>query len=236
MIDSTCPTAAIRASRDGFTLALDSLVIIEGNEWPRLEKRLIVHPGIRTDAADGSRKFAGLLSAQGEIVSVSTSASHLRVDRYGDFRLTQAIRPAAGVPIVPRQGYRRELFNDKQAGLRIPVLVAAVSAEKLFDVFIDLLTPLGDTVDIVLETSHESTDGSHSDRIREEIDLPVLASYLCDFEDLVLNDGCTGLAVVGANQPMEVQFDEHKLLIVYAHDLVPFERVLRAPASRESMT
>jgi hypothetical protein len=26
---------------------------------------------------------------------------------------------------------------------------------------------------------------------------------------------------------MEVQFDEHKLLVVYAHDLEPFERILR---------
>ena len=25
---------------------------------------------------------------------------------------------------------------------------------------------------------------------------------------------------------MEVQFDEHKLLVVYAHDLTPFEAIL----------
>jgi hypothetical protein len=26
---------------------------------------------------------------------------------------------------------------------------------------------------------------------------------------------------------MEVQFDEHKLLVIYAHDLEPFEEILR---------
>ncbi len=41
-----------------------------------------------------------------------------------------------------------------------------------------------------------------------------------------MNDGCTGVAVIGINRPMEVQFDEHKLLIVYAHDLKPFEAIL----------
>jgi hypothetical protein len=35
------------------------------------------------------------------------------------------------------------------------------------------------------------------------------------------------VAVVGVNGPMEVQFDEHKLLIVYAHDLEPFETILK---------
>jgi hypothetical protein len=54
----------------------------------------------------------------------------------------------------------------------------------------------------------------------------VLKSHCYDFEDLLLHDGCTGLAVLAGNQPMEVQFDEHKLLVVYAADLEPFVRVL----------
>ncbi|MGH8677865.1 MAG: hypothetical protein ACREUQ_05875, partial [Burkholderiales bacterium] len=38
---------------------------------------------------------------------------------------------------------------------------------------------------------------------------------------------CTGVAVLSTVAPMEVQFDEHKLLVVYAHDLKPFERLMR---------
>jgi hypothetical protein len=154
-------------------------------------------------------------------------AAHLQVDRYGDFRLTEAVRPAPDLRVVPQEGYRRDVFRDQQLGLEVPVLAAAVSAERLFDVFLDLLEPLGAVVDVVLETSHQSADGGHRDLVREQIDLPVLLSHCYDFEDLLLNDGCTGMAVIAHEQPMEVQFDEHKLLIVYARDLGPFERILR---------
>ena len=156
-----------------------------------------------------------------------TLAAHLRVDQYGDFRLTEAVRPAPGVPVVPRQGYRREIYRDGKADLRVPVLACSASRESLFDLFLALLEPLGPVVDVVLETSHESEDGSHDDLFRERIDLPVLASHLYDYEDLLLNDGCTGVAVIGVNGPTEVQFDEHKLLIVYARDLAPFETILK---------
>jgi hypothetical protein len=154
-------------------------------------------------------------------------AAHLRVDRYGDFRLTDAIRPAPSLPVVPRQGYRREIYRDADGGLEVPVLAAAVSRERLFDLFLDVLGPLGPTVDVVLETSHGSEGGAHRDLFREHIDLPVLKSHFCDFEELLLNDGCAGTAVISAAAPMEVQFDEHKLLVVYARDLAPFEGVLR---------
>jgi hypothetical protein len=154
-------------------------------------------------------------------------AAHLRVDRYGDFLLTDAIRPALGLPVVPREGFRLDVYRDARARLRVPVLAAAVSRDKLFDVFLELLAPLGNTVDVVLETSHHSEGSRHRDLLREHIDLPVLMSHFCDFEDLLLNDGCTGTAVISTAESMEVQFDEHKLLVVYAGDLEPFERVLR---------
>jgi hypothetical protein len=154
-------------------------------------------------------------------------AAHLRVDRYDHFVLTDAVRPGLQLPVVPREGFRLDVYRDPAARLHVPVLAASVSREKLFDVFLDLLSPLSDTVDVVLETSHHSRANEHRDLFREQIDLPVLASHLLDFEDLLLNDGCAGIAVLSTVAPMEVQFDEHKLLIIYAHDLEPFERVLR---------
>jgi hypothetical protein len=160
-------------------------------------------------------------------VSSEKLTAHLRVDRYGDFLLTDAIRPALHVPIVPRQGFRAEVFRDAKTGLRVPVLAAAVSREQLFDAFLALLSPLGEAVNVILETSHHNDGAAHRDLQREHIDLPVLMSYFCDFEDLLLNDGCTGVAVLARGGLMEVQFDEHKLLVVYARDLSPFERILR---------
>lgn len=155
-------------------------------------------------------------------------ASHLEIDRYGDFWLTEAIRPSLDLQVVPRAGYRLDTYRDAKAGIEVPVLVAAVSREQLFDLFLELLDPLGDVVDVILETSHKSEGSSHDDLLREEIDLPIFKSHCYDFEDLLLNDGSTGVAVISSSGPMEVQFDEHKLLIVYARDLEPFAQVLEA--------
>jgi hypothetical protein len=154
-------------------------------------------------------------------------AAHLRVDRYGDFWLTDAVRPAPQLSVVPRAGYRIDTYRDPQSRLQVPVLAAAVSRESLFDTFLSLLEPLGQVVDVVLETSHHSQNGGHRDLLREHIDLPVLLSHFCESEDLLLHDGCTGVAVIATTGPMEVQFDEHKLLVVYAHDLESFEHILR---------
>lgn len=155
-------------------------------------------------------------------------ADHLSVDRYGDFLLTEAIRPALHVPVVPRQGYRLGRFRHPDSGWSIPMLAAAVSREQLFEVFYALVEQLDETVDVILETSHDSINSEHRDLCRHCIDRPVLLSYLCEFEKLLLNDGCTGVAVIGGQGTTEVQFDEHKLLVVYARDLAPFEGVFRA--------
>jgi len=160
-------------------------------------------------------------------VKADQFTSHLQVARYGDFTLTDAVRPALDVPIRPRQGYRVEVYRDRTSRLRLPVLAASVSAENLFDTFLALLAPLGEDVHVVLESSHNTEANRHKDLRRNHIDTPVLASHFCDFEDLILNDGCTGVAVLSARKAIEVQFDEHKLIYVYASNLKPFRRILR---------
>jgi hypothetical protein len=158
---------------------------------------------------------------------VTPTATHLRLKRHCHFSLTEAIRPGESLPLVCEEGYRLERFRDPRSRARLPMLAASVSAEHLFDVFLDLLQPLGESVHAVLETSHDSIDDWHDDLRRSDIDLPVLASHLCEHEDLLLNDGCTGIAVIARGRPVEVQFDEHKLLYVFALDLKPFRRILR---------
>jgi hypothetical protein len=159
-------------------------------------------------------------------------AAHLSVNSYGGFTLTDAIRPGTGLPIRPRQGYRVEIYRDRKARLRLPMLSAAVSAERLFDTFLALLEPLGEEVHVVLESSHGAGTDEHTDLRRSGIDRPVLASHFCDFEELLTHDGCTGVAVLADRVPMEVQFDEHKLFHVYAPNLKPFRRILRAHGVR----
>ena len=152
--------------------------------------------------------------------------AHLGVAKYGNFMLTDAVRPSYDLQVVPTQGYRHDCFNDEQSNTSVPVLMTAVSKEALFETFMDMLDPLGSVVDVVLETSHSRDSNGHTDLYREHIDMPVLKSILWDFEDLLINDGCTGAAVLNPSIPQEIQFDEHKLLIVYGEELSAFEAVL----------
>lgn len=180
--------------------------------------------------------FSRSNSSQGTTPTSSSSAfqqasaheleQHLEVFRYGAFDLTDAIRPSLSLPIIPRQGFRHDFYSDEAAGVKVPVIMAAASRERLFDLFIDLIDPLGQVVDVVIETSHYGSDGAHQDLYREHIDMPVLKSILYDYEELLLNDGCAGIAVLNPAKQQEVQFDEHKMMIIYGTPLENYERIL----------
>ena len=153
--------------------------------------------------------------------------SHLRISRYSEFQLTDAVRPSYDLQVIPREAYRHDTFRDEKANCEIPVLMVAASSEKLFDLFLDLLTPLGEHVDVVLESSHADCGERSGNAHREQIDLPVLKSILCEYEQTLMHDGCLGIAVLNSSVPLEVQFDEHKLLIIYGETLEPFEAILK---------
>lgn len=154
--------------------------------------------------------------------------THLAIRRYGNFTLTDAVRPSYDVKVRPRQGYRRD--SCAYEGRTIPVLRAAASAEILLELYLALLPPLGAEVDIMVESSHglegRNHQAGHVDFLREEIDLSVFQSVLLEFEELILHDGCTGVATMNCGYPAEVQLDEHKLLAVFAANLVPYEAIL----------
>lgn len=163
-----------------------------------------------------------------ENLSQEQLESHLAVARYGDFTLSDAVRPSFDLKVTPREGYRHDVYRDEESQANMPVLMCAASKERLFELFIAMIEPLGKVVDVVLETSHTRSGQGHSDLYREHMDVPVLLSTLWDYEDLLTNDGCTGIAVLNPNMPQEVQFDEHKLLIVYGNDLSQYEQILKS--------
>ena len=167
-------------------------------------------------------------------ITDSQLAAHLEIDKYDQFQLTAAVRPALDLKVTPTEGYRHERYQDEESGASIPVVMAAASREKLFPLFMDLIEKLGPVVDVVLESSHEGDDSGHRDFYRDNIDMPVLKSALYDFEDLLLNDGCTGIAVLNPNKPQEVQFEEHKLLIVYGSPLEQYEFCMEKAGVHES--
>jgi hypothetical protein len=159
-------------------------------------------------------------------LSESELEAHLSVARYGDFELTDAVRPSYNLEVVPSAGFRHDVYRDTESRSTVPVLMAAITKPRMMETFIELLTPLGESVDVVLETSHSQQSNGHTDLYREQIELPILQSILWDYEDLLINDGCTGIAVLNPNLPQEVQLDEHKLLLVYGNKLTPYEGVL----------
>ena len=160
----------------------------------------------------------------------ATLEAHLARRHYGGFTLTDAVRPGWQLDVVPQAGYRFDAYTDPRTGTKLPAIIAAVSSEQLFDTFLRLIEPLGDSVDVVLETTHDAeAQGQRPPRTeltREGVERLVLESMLWYFEDLLLHDGCSGVAIMHPELPIEVQLDEHKLLVVYADDRGPFERVL----------
>ncbi len=182
------------------------------------------------------KNFLTNVFREGEEVSTQNSfaalseeqlESHLKIVKYGDFLLTDAVRPSYDLKVVPTQGYRHESYQDQEAGVSVPVLMSATTRHAVFETFIDLLEPLGNTVDVVLESSHNRNAKGAEDLYREHIDMPVLKSILFEYEELLTHDGCTGIAVLNPQVPLEIQFDEHKLLIVYGNDLEQFESVFQ---------
>lgn len=168
-------------------------------------------------AQRGASSFANLTEDQLE--------THLRIARYGSFMLTDAVRPSYDLQVVPGAGFRHDKYRDEATGVEIPVVMAAASRERIMDIFMEMLDHLGNEVDVILETSHECEHGGHDDLTREGMELPILKSILYDYEDLLLDDGCMGIAIVNPKIPVEVQFDEHKILIGYGKNLRSFENV-----------
>lgn len=160
-----------------------------------------------------------------ESLSDDELQAHMGIASYGVFDLTDAIRPSYDLQIVPKQGFRFDEYVDEASGTRTPVIMASATKHLLMDLFLDLIEPLGSVVDVVLETSHR-IGSEHEDLYREHIDMPVLKSILLEYEEVLLNDGCAGIAVINPTKRQEVQLDEHKLLIMYGRPLTEFESVL----------
>jgi hypothetical protein len=179
---------------------------------------------LRTGAGDEST-LRGVPEGSFESLTDEELQAHMGIRSYGVFELSDAIRPSYDLQIVPKQGFRHDQYVDEASGTKTPVVMASATRDSLMDLFLDLIEPLGQVVDVVLETSHQAGEG-HADLYREHIDMPVLKSTLLEFEDLLINDGCTGIAVINPTKRQEVQLDEHKLLIAYGEPLKPFENIL----------
>ena len=175
-------------------------------------------------------------TAQGfEQLSENELEAHLGVARYGDFELTDAVRPSYNLEVVPSAGFRHDVYRDEETpldGARPDGRRHQAAADGHVHRALDAARRDGRRRP---RNQPRNSPRGHTDLYREHIDMPILQSTLWDFEDLLINDGCTGIAVLNPNIPQEVQLDEHKLLIVYGKDLTPYESILidcPSPAAR----
>jgi hypothetical protein len=178
---------------------------------------------LRSGASDDTHR--GIPGGSFETLTDDELQTHMGINTYGVFDLTDAIRPSYDLQVVPKQGFRFDEYIDESNGSRTPVIMAAATRHLLMDLFLELIEPLGSVVDVVLETSHRA-GSEHEDLYREHIDMPVLKSILLEYEELLLNDGCAGIAVINPMKRQEVQLDEHKLLIIYGQPLDRFRNIL----------
>ncbi len=148
--------------------------------------------------------------------------------QFGDFALTNAIRvarPPHG--IIPTNGYNLSAYRN------LPEVAAAVSREKIFDALQEMLGSIAEdheSVTVVLESSHGRIEHGlpHQDFFIDGVDMWKVRKVLADHEDLVINDGLTGVAVIAENDHRELQLTEHKLLIAYARRTKAFRERLAA--------
>lgn len=151
---------------------------------------------------------------------------HCERSIYGDFELTDAIRPHLEdlsdeqCVVHPAEGYILIEYQN------VALLKGAVTRPKLFDVFRSCVELLGeDELIVTLKSSHDDDDEHHECQ-RDSIDLPVLNSKLLDHENVLLNDGGVGICVAKPGEH-DVIFDEHKLLYVLGDPLSQFEQVFQ---------
>ena len=115
------------------------------------------------------------------------------------------------------EGYRHATYVSDD-GDRLPMIIATASKSVLFELFISLISRLGVTIDFVLDD-----DRNGFIDYRESIDTAVLVSILIEFEELLLNDGMLGVAAMNPGRGLEVQLEEHKMLVIYGSPQELFE-------------
>src|SRR5438128_499907 len=101
---------------------------MERGNWRNVCRKRILRKEPR-DVVRRSAMSVARLYAQGARVQPRNLSAHLQRDRYGEFSLTDAVRPSVDLQVVPREGYRLERVREGKTVSRM--LAAAVSRERL---------------------------------------------------------------------------------------------------------
>ena len=63
-----------------------------------------------------------------EHLSEEELEAHLGVQRYGEFRLTDAVRPSYDLQVIPQQGFRYDVYQDEEAKTLVNVCMTGCRA------------------------------------------------------------------------------------------------------------
>jgi len=148
--------------------------------------------------------------------------AHMDRAVYGDFLLTDAVRPSYDLKVVPKTGFKCELMQEEREG-QVPVIVISASGEILFRLFLDIISLLHGKVVVRLCLTHGGVPMSSTGKwlscrefLRHKIDFAELKRILLGFENFLLDDGRTSIAISNYDEidRVEIQFDEHKIIRV----------------------
>lgn len=128
--------------------------------------------------------------------------------------MTGAAFPSEKALVKIEPGYKVEVAKNCY---QVPLLITAnVHRSLIMDVLEDLIDQLGNDLEVILETSHDLPVGSYEDLyVPYCLEPLVVKSYLRQYEDLLLNDGGTGIAVLNSSTGFQVQLNEDKKVVVY---------------------
>lgn len=143
---------------------------------------------------------------------------------FGNFTLTKAVAIFKDSELIPKEGYM--VTQQKQEnGREYEILGISVSAERLYFLFDDFISLLGDTCGIVIE-DHYVEEGQHMDHIAHQKDTVVVRSILSGFEEVIVSDGFLGVAVYDESGRTEVQLSDHKMIYVFSVNTGPFKEIM----------
>lgn len=144
-------------------------------------------------------------------ISEEQFESSCQDSRYGDFILTDAIRP---LTILPITGYKFSYAIGTEADTEevVPLMCAAASAEKVFRVFMECVDLSEDIVS--LNAGFCDMDNVFHSYVREDMLLSELKPMLSYFRKMLTHDGFVTIAVV-SNDDYGISLDDHKIIRIY---------------------
>ncbi len=153
--------------------------------------------------------------------------AHFAKSRYGNFELTDAVRPAFGSSFVPTEGYKltESLVRSSEKLLAVPTLMIAVTRASLLPLLRDLITPLGKMVHVVITTTYPEPIPILT---RENIDPVVIDSVLSDdiHTDVLQNDGYMDFSVLNKRGDVEVELNKGRNIVITGRRLDAFRDIL----------